>query len=338
MKKKERIVSSESISQEEINDYALRPRFLDQFIGQKKLKDNLKVFIEAAKKRNESLDHLLLHGPPGLGKTTLAHIIANEIGSNIKTVQAPILEKTGDIAAHLTSLNDKDVFFIDEIHRLKVAIEELLYSAMEDFKLDIVIGQGAGAKCVKIPLPRFTLIGATTKAGLLTSPFYARFGITDRLDFYDDKLLKEVVLRSAKLMKIKIDDESAFEIARRSRGTPRVVNRIMRRIRDFAEVEGNGEININIAKSSLTKLDIDENGLDMMDRRLLNVIIEKYQGGPVGLETLAVTIGETTDTIEDVYEPFLIQKGFLVRTPRGRMVTPFCYQYFGIKEKESFLF
>ncbi len=338
MKKQERFVSPENV-EEEKSDYTFRPKKLNDFIGQENLKDNLKVFIKAAKKRSEPLDHVLLHGPPGLGKTSLANIIANEMNVNFKSIQAPVLEKTGDIAAHLTNLKEHQVFFIDEIHRLKTAVEEILYSAMEDFKIDIVIGQGAGAKSVKISLPYFTLVGATTKAGLLTSPFYARFGIVHRLDLYEDEVLKQIVFRTANLMKIDIDDESAVEIAKRSRGTPRVVNRIMRRVRDFAQVEGNGNIDLDIVNFALAKLDIDAQGLDMMDRRLLLSIIEQYQGGPVGLDTLAVSLGETTDTIEDVYEPFLIQKGFLIRTPRGRAVTPFCYQYFGhSNEKENLLF
>ncbi len=338
MEKEKRIVSPKNMAEDEVSDYAYRPEKLDDFIGQNNLKENLKIYILAAKKRKDSLDHILFHGPPGLGKTTLAHIIANEMGVKIKTVQAPALEKTGDIAAHLTSLGQHDVFFIDEIHRLKVAIEELLYSAMEDFKLDIVIGQGAGAKCVRIPLPKFTLIGATTKAGLLTSPFYARFGIVDRLDFYDPDLLKKVVLRTAKMMSLKIEDDAGFEIAKRSRGTPRVVNRIMRRVRDFAEVEGDGKITLKIAQNALKRLDIDEQGLDMMDRRLLLTIIKQYRGGPVGLDTLAVSLGETVDTIEDVYEPYLIQKGLLTRTPRGRTVTHTCFQYFNIPQNENNLF
>lgn len=333
----DRFVSSEEISGEE-SDYAYRPKKLDDFLGQDQLKENLKVYIQAALNRDEALDHILFHGPPGLGKTTLSHIISQEMGVGIKTVQAPALEKTGDIAAHLTGLQEKDIFFIDEIHRLRVSIEEMLYSAMEDFKLDIVIGQGAGAKVVTIPLPRFTLIGATTKAGLLTSPFYARFGIVDRLDFYDAKTLMKVVLRTAKKMGLEIDNDSAEEIAKRSRGTPRVVNRIMRRVRDFAEVDGDGKVTVDIAQLALKRLDIDENGLDMMDRRLLQTIINQYRGGPVGLETLAVSLGETTDTIEDVYEPFLIQKGLLNRTPRGRMVTQICYQYFGLKQDNDMLF
>jgi len=338
MNDEDRIISSDQLSTDEIPDYAFRPNRIEDFVGQKKLKDNLKIYIKAAKKREEPLDHILLHGPPGLGKTTLANIIANEMGVNIKSIQAPVLEKTGDIAAHLSSLKEHDVFFIDEIHRLRVTVEEILYSAMEDFKIDIVIGQGIGAKSVKIPLPRFTLVGATTKAGLLTPPLYGRFGIVHRLDLYDENLLKSVVLRTAQLMGIVIEDKSALEIAKRSRGTPRVVNRIMRRVRDFAEIEGNGEITLNIAKLALEKLEIDDNGLDIMDRRLLLAIIEKYQGGPVGLDTLAVSIGESTDTIEDIYEPFLIQKGFIMRTPRGRVATSTCYSYFGYTKKENHFF
>ncbi len=336
MAKEKRLLSTENINVEEV-DYTFRPKDLTDFVGQKKLKDNLRVFIKAARNRKESLDHILLHGPPGLGKTTLAHIIANEMGVNLKAVQAPVLEKTGDIAAHLTNLKEFDVFFIDEIHRVKSAIEEILYSAMEDFKIDIVIGQGAGAKIVKIDLPRFTLIGATTKAGLLTPPFYARFGIVNRLDLYDETLLRDIAYRTASMMNIDIDDDSVKEIARRSRGTPRVLNRIMRRIRDFAQVEGNGKITLYIAKDALSKLDIDDNGLDTMDRRLLMTIMENYSGGPVGLDTLAVSLGETADTIEDVYEPFLIQKGFIARTPRGRITTPLCYNYFGLSKDGDFL-
>ncbi len=329
MAEEERVFSRKKKAEDQI-DYTFRPRTLSQFIGQDKIKENLKVYIEAAKSRNEPLDHILFYGPPGLGKTTLAHVIAKEMGVNVKAIQAPMLEKTGDIAAYLTGLSQFDIFFIDEIHRLRVAIEEVLYSAMEDFKLDIIIGQGAGAKSVKINLPRFTLIGATTKAGLLTAPLRTRFGIVDRLELYEPEILKEIVLRSAKLMKLDIDDDSASEIALRSRGTPRVVNRIMRRIRDFAQVIGNGIVSIDITKSALNKLDIDEIGLDAMDRRLLKTIIDHYNGGPVGVETLAVSVGETIDTIEDVYEPYLIQQGFIKRTPRGRVTTSKCYEYFGL--------
>lgn len=328
-------VISGNFKEEDRTELTFRPTKLDDFIGQEKVKENLRVYIEAAKKRKDSLDHILLSGPPGLGKTTLAFIVAQELGVNFKSVQAPVFEKTGDIAAHLTNLLEHDVFFIDEVHRLRIAIEELLYSAMEDYKLDIVIGQGAGAKSIKIPLPHFTLIGATTRAGLLTSPLMARFGIVINLDFYVDDELKLIALRTAKLMGISMDDESAFEIAKRSRGTPRVVNRIVRRIRDFAQVYGEGKIDIKITRMALQRLEIDENGLDSMDRKILLTLLEKYDGGPVGVETIAISIGEEVDTISDVYEPFLVQRGFIARTPRGRKATSLCYKYFGLKYKEE---
>ena len=332
MEEDKRIISSIKKT-EDVIDYTFRPLSLDDFIGQEGFKENLKVYITAAKQRNEPLDHILLYGPPGLGKTTLANIISKEMNVNIKSIQAPLLEKTGDVAAYLASLSEHDVLFIDEIHRLKASIEEILYSAMEDYKIDIMVGQGAGASSFKITLPKFTLIGATTRAGMITTPLYDRFGIIQRLDLYDVKLLKQIVLRTSDLMKLKIDMISADEIAKRSRGTPRVVNRIMRRVRDFAQVHGDGKIDIVIAKMCLEKLDIDDMGFDTMDRRLLMTLIEKFDGGPVGVETLAVSIGEDSETIEDVYEPYLIQQGFIQRTPRGRMATSTCYKYFGFKSK-----
>lgn len=330
-------LSSDGKEQEEDRflDPAFRPTRLGDFVGNASLKENLMVYISASKKRGEALDHVLFHGPPGLGKTTLAHIIASEMEVQIQSVQAPALEKTGDMAAHLTRLGNGDIFFIDEIHRMKIAIEELLYSAMEDFKLDIVLGQGAGARCVRIPLSRFTLVGATTNAGLLSSPFYSRFGIVERLDFYDQTFLKELVFRTASLMGLKIEEESAWEIAKRSRGTPRVVNRIMRRLRDFLEMSEEESITLGLTKKALEKLGIDAEGLDASDRKFLKIMWENYQGGPVGLETLAVSMSESASTLEDINEPFLIQKGFLQRTQRGRKLTPYAYQYLGLSGKKE---
>lgn len=316
---------------DDAEEITLRPKLLKEFIGQKQLKENLSVFIQAAKKRKEALDHTLFFGPPGLGKTTLAHIVANELNVNIKSTSAPAIERAGDMAAVLTNLSPFDVLFIDEIHRLHPAIEEILYPAMEDYKIDIMIGQGPSAKSVKIALKPFTLIGATTRAGLITSPLRSRFGIVHRISFYNKDELTEIVERTAMILKIEIDQESTTEIAQRSRGTPRIVNRLVKRIRDFAQVKGKGVITGEITKHSLEKLEVDESGLDLMDRKMLSAIIEKFSGGPVGLDTIAVALGEDSGTIEDVYEPFLIQAGFLQRTSRGRVATKMAYEHMGIK-------
>ena len=307
---------------------SLRPRSLKDYVGQAKARENLQIFIEAARNRREALDHVLFYGPPGLGKTTLANIIAHEMGVNIKSTSGPVIEKTGDLAAVLTNLDEGDVLFIDEIHRLSPVVEEILYPAMEDYQLDILIGQGPSARTIKLDIPRFTLVGATTRAGLLSSPLRDRFGVICRLEFYSTQELTTIVKRSAGILNIPIDDKGAREIARRSRGTPRIVNRLLRRVRDFAQIEGNGKINHTMADRSLERLEVDQQGLDHMDRRLLLSIIEKFGGGPVGLDTLAAAIGEERDTIEDVIEPYLIQKGFLNRTPRGRMATENCFQHF----------
>jgi Holliday junction DNA helicase RuvB len=311
-------------------EQTVRPASLDEFIGQRKIIDNLTVFIRAAKMRKEPLDHVLLSGPPGLGKTTLAAIIAYEMGVGMKTTTGPVLDKPGDLAGMLTNLDDGDVLFIDEIHRLNPVIEEYLYSAMEDYKLDIIIDSGPNARSIQIDLKKFTLIGATTRKGLLTAPLRARFGIDARLDYYDVELLQSITERSAKILKIGISDEGAFEIARRSRGTPRIVNRLLRRTRDFAEVAGLATIDRAIADKALNALDVDKRGLDDMDIRILQAIIQNYKGGPVGLGTLAVAVGEDKGTIEEVYEPFLIQEGFLQRTPKGRVVTAKGYEYLGV--------
>ncbi|MGQ9571405.1 MAG: Holliday junction branch migration DNA helicase RuvB [Thermodesulfovibrionales bacterium] len=319
------------VSQEEFAyEMTLRPRSFEEFIGQDKIKDNLRIFIEAAGKRRDPLDHVLFCGPPGLGKTTLAHIIATELKVNIKTTSGPVLERPGDLAAILTNLSELDILFIDEIHRLPRVVEEILYPAMEDYQLDIIIGQGPSARTLKLNLPKFTLIGATTRTGLLTSPLRERFGVINRLEFYSPEELKKIILRSSMILKTEIDDEAAFEIARRSRGTPRIANRLLRRIRDFAQVKGDGKIDLEITKSSLLSLDVDEKGLDEIDRRLLLTIIEKYNGGPVGIDTIAASLREDKETIEDVYEPFLLQEGLIDRTPRGRVATKIAYQHFGI--------
>ncbi len=311
-------------------ELTLRPKSFYEFIGQDKIIGNLKIFIEAAQKRKEHLDHILFYGPPGLGKTTLSHIIASELNVNIKSTSGPVLERPGDLAAILTNMSDFDILFIDEIHRLPRIVEEILYPAMEDFQLDIIIGQGPTARTLKLNLPKFTLIGATTRTGLLTSPLRERFGIINRLEYYSPDDLKRIVLRSSRILKTEIDDDAAFEIAHRSRGTPRIANRLLRRIRDFAQVKGDGKIDIKITKSSLLSLDVDEKGLDEMDRKLLTIIIEKYNGGPVGIETLAASLREDKETIEDVYEPFLLQEGFIERTLRGRQATQRAYQHMGI--------
>lgn len=316
-------------------ELTLRPRSFYEFIGQDKIIENLKVFIEAAQKRKEHLDHILFYGPPGLGKTTLSHIIASELNVNIKSTSGPVLERPGDLAAILTNISDLDILFIDEIHRLPRIVEEILYPAMEDFQLDIIIGQGPTARTLKLNLPRFTLIGATTRTGLLTSPLRERFGVINRLEYYSPDDLKKIVLRSSRILKTDIDDEAAFEIACRSRGTPRIANRLLRRIRDFAQVKGDGKIDINITKSSLLSLDVDDKGLDEMDRKLLTIIIEKYNGGPVGIETLAASLREDKETIEDVYEPFLLQEGLIERTPRGRQATRRAYQHLGINAPQG---
>lgn len=320
----------EGIEEERI-ETTLRPQFLNEYIGQTKVKENMKIYIEAAKKIKEPLDHVLLYGPPGLGKTTLSTIIANEMKSNIKITSGPAIEKPGDLAALLTNLQENDVLFIDEIHRLNKNVEEILYPALEDFSLDIIIGKGPTAKSIRIDLPKFTLIGATTKAGSLTTPLRDRFGIVERLDLYETKDLEKIVKRSSKILNVKIDDDAANEIAMRSRGTPRIANRILKRVRDYALVLGDGDITLKLAKTALNKLEIDELGLDDIDRKILETIIIKYNGGPVGLETLATTIGEEVETIEDVYEPYLMQIGFISRTPRGRVALQPAYRHIGIE-------
>lgn len=327
----ERIVTTSYSPEDSDTDTSLRPRTLTEYIGQEKVKENLSIYIDAAKLRNESLDHVLLYGPPGLGKTTLANIIANEMGVNIKITSGPAIEKQGDLAALLTNLSDGDVLFIDEIHRLSRSIEEILYPAMEDYALDIIIGKGPSARSIRIDLPRFTMIGATTRAGQLTTPLRDRFGVMLKLELYSPEELTTIVKRNAGILGIEMSDSGAYEIASRSRGTPRIANRLLKRVRDFAQIKGDGGIDVDIASYALEKLEIDSLGLDNIDRRMLKTIIEIYNGGPVGLETLAATIGEEAITLEDVYEPYLLQIGFLSRTPRGRCVTRLAYEHLGLK-------
>jgi Holliday junction DNA helicase RuvB len=325
-----RLVSAARADDDAQYEAGLRPRDLDSYIGQDKVRENLQVAIAAARGRGEALDHVLLYGPPGLGKTTLATVIANEMGVGIRSTAGPVIERAGDLAAMLTNLGEREVIFIDEIHRMAPAIEEILYPAMEDFELDIIIGQGPSARSVKVPLKPFTLIGATTRAGLLTSPLRARFGIVQRLDFYTTGDLEEIVRRSARILGVGLDTEAATELATRSRGTPRVANRLLRRVRDFAEVRADGHITLEVAHAALKLLEVDARGFDDLDRRLLRTIIDKYGGGPVGLNSLAASIGEEPDALEDIYEPYLMQIGFLDRTPRGRVVTVRAYEYFGL--------
>ncbi|NCO59244.1 MAG: Holliday junction branch migration DNA helicase RuvB [Deltaproteobacteria bacterium CG_4_8_14_3_um_filter_51_11] len=327
----DRVIDTKMSPEETPSDIGLRPKTLYDYIGQEEIKRNLRVFIEAARARGEALDHVLFHGSPGLGKTSLANIIANEMGVGFKSTSGPVIEKPGDLAAILTSLSPMDVLFIDEIHRLNHVVEEILYPAMEDYKLDLIIGQGPSARTMKIPLQPFTLVGATTRAGLLTPPLRDRFGVVMRLEFYDPKDLKEIVIRSAEILSITVTVDGAMEIARRARGTPRVANRLLRRVRDFAEVEADGVVSLEVADRALGLLEVDQEGLDKMDRNIMATIIEKFQGGPIGLSSLSAAVSEQKDTLEDVYEPFLIQQGYIKRTPQGRVATRRAYLHLGLR-------
>ncbi|ABQ97779.1 Holliday junction branch migration DNA helicase RuvB [Haemophilus influenzae] len=328
----DRIISGQAKVDEDVIDRAIRPKLLADYVGQPQVREQMDIFIKAAKLRQDALDHLLIFGPPGLGKTTLANIVANEMGVNIRTTSGPVLEKAGDLAAMLTNLEPHDVLFIDEIHRLSPAIEEVLYPAMEDYQLDIMIGEGPAARSIKLDLPPFTLVGATTRAGSLTSPLRDRFGIVQRLEFYSVEDLTSIVARSAGCLNLELEQQAAFEVARRSRGTPRIANRLLRRVRDYADVRNGGVISVDVAKQALSMLDVDDAGFDYLDRKLLSAVIERFDGGPVGLDNLAAAIGEERDTIEDVLEPYLIQQGFLQRTPRGRIATSKTYRHFGLQK------
>ncbi len=329
-----RVITPSRVDDDTQFEAGLRPRTLDEYVGQERIRENLIVSITAAKQRGDALDHVLLYGPPGLGKTTLAYVIGNELGVPVRSTSGPVLEKPGDLAAMLSNLKEREVLFIDEIHRMSPTIEEILYPAMEDYQLDIMIGQGPSARSIKVPVPKFTLIGSTTRAGLLTSPLRSRFGIVHRLDFYGEVDLQEIVRRSARLLGVGIETRAADEIARRSRGTPRVANRLLRRLRDYAQVRGDGEITFDLGVAGLKLLEVDEHGFDEIDRRLLRTIIDKFGGGPVGLNTISAAISEEKDAIEEIFEPFLIQVGFLDRTPRGRVATARAYEYFGLRAPE----